>query len=58
MLHWVESQSILMIAFLVFGFCYLLTIATFGAAAILSRRAVAHSRAPTFATIFCAIGEP
>jgi hypothetical protein len=36
-----ESQSILGITLLVFGFCYVLTIATFGAAAILSRRAVA-----------------
>jgi hypothetical protein len=42
MLHWVESQSILVITLLVFGFCYVLTIATFGAAAILSRRAVAR----------------
>lgn len=40
MLHWVESHSILGIMLLVFGFCYVLTIATFGAAAILSRRAV------------------
>ncbi|MEH2513445.1 hypothetical protein V1291_004799 [Nitrobacteraceae bacterium AZCC 1564] len=41
MLRWVESQSILGITLLVFGFCYVLTMATFGAAAILSRRAVA-----------------
>jgi Protein of unknown function (DUF4239) len=46
MLHliesWIESQSILVITLLIFGFCYVLTIATFGAAAILSRRAVAR----------------
>jgi Protein of unknown function (DUF4239) len=42
MLHWVESQSILVITLVVFGFCYVLTIATFCAAAILSRRAVAR----------------
>jgi hypothetical protein len=42
MLHWVESQSILVITLLVFVFCYVLAIATFGAAAILSRRAVAR----------------
>src|SRR5262245_3100421 len=41
MLHWVESQSILVIALLVFGFCYVLTIAIFAAAMIVSRRAVA-----------------
>jgi hypothetical protein len=42
MLHWVTSQSILVITLVVLGFCYVLTIATFGAAAILSRRAVAR----------------
>ena len=41
MLHWVESQSILGIALLVFGFCYALTLVIFGAAVILSRRPVA-----------------
>lgn len=41
MLRWVESQSVLGITLLVFGFCYVLTMAIFGAAAILSGRAVA-----------------
>ena len=41
MLRWVESQSIFGITVLVFGFCYVLTMTIFGAAAILSRRAVA-----------------
>jgi Protein of unknown function (DUF4239) len=40
-LHWVASQSILVITLVVLGFCYALTIATFAAATILSRRAVA-----------------
>ena len=42
MLRWVESQSILGIALLVFGFCYVLTMVIFGAAASLSRRPVAR----------------
>lgn len=41
MLHWVESQSILVITLLIFGFCYVLTLVIFGVAAILSRRPVA-----------------
>jgi hypothetical protein len=40
MAHWVESQSTLVITLVVFGFCYVLTIAIFGAAEILSRRPV------------------
>jgi Protein of unknown function (DUF4239) len=42
MLHWVESQSIPSITLLVFGFCYVLALTTYGAAAILSRRALAR----------------
>jgi hypothetical protein len=41
MLHWLESQSTFVITLLLFGFCYALTIAIYGAAVILSRRAVA-----------------
>jgi FtsH-binding integral membrane protein len=42
MLHWVESQSVLVTTLVVFGFCYVLAIATFGAATIVSRRGVAR----------------
>jgi hypothetical protein len=41
MVHWLESQSILVTTLVVFGCCYVLTIATFGAAEILSRGAIA-----------------
>ena len=39
---WIEAQSALVIAVLVFGVCYLLTAAIFCLAAIFSRRAVAQ----------------
>jgi Protein of unknown function (DUF4239) len=42
MFHWIESQSILVTTLVVFGFCFALTMATIGAAEILSRRAVAR----------------
>jgi hypothetical protein len=42
MSEWVESQSIVVIALVIFGFCYGLAIATSGGAAILSRRPVAR----------------
>ena len=42
MLRWVKSQSILGITLLIFGFCYVLTMVIFGAAASLSRRPVAR----------------
>ena len=41
-MRWIESQSTPVIALMVFGFCYVLTIAILCLAAMLSRRAVAQ----------------
>ena len=41
MILWIESQTIIVISLLVFGFCYALTIAIMGAALVISRRPIA-----------------
>ena len=41
-MRWIKSQSTPVIALMVFGFCYVLTIAILCLAAMLSRRAVAQ----------------
>jgi di/tricarboxylate transporter len=42
MLHWIESQSILVIALLMFSFCYALTIVIMGVALIVARCPIAR----------------